>query len=100
MYDERGAAYYAVGYARATKKPVVLICTSGTAVANYYPAIIEAYQDNLPVVVLSADRPAELRNRGANQTIDQRNIFGKYSKHFADLPWASRIFPQISCSCR
>ena len=77
-YDERGAAYYAVGYARATQKPAVLICTSGTAVANYLPAVVEASKDNIPLLVLSADRPPELLETGANQTIYQPHIFGKY----------------------
>lgn len=89
IYDERGAAFHALGYARATKTPAVLICTSGTAVANYYPAVIEAYQENIPLIVLSADRPLELRNTGANQTIDQVDIFGKYTHHFVDLPCPS-----------
>ncbi len=78
-YDERGAAYYAVGYARATGLPMAAICTSGTAVANYSPAVVEAWQSRLPLVLLTADRPSELQNRGANQTIDQINIFGKYA---------------------
>lgn len=86
IYDERGAAFHAIGYARASKRPAVLICSSGTATANYYPAVIEAYQENIPLIILSADRPAELRNTGANQTIDQVNLFGKYSMFFADLP--------------
>ena len=89
FYDERGSAFHAIGYARATKKPAVLICTSGTAVANYYPAVIEASQEALPLIVLSADRPPELRNRGANQTIDQANIFGKYSRYFTEMPCPS-----------
>jgi len=89
IYDERGAAFHALGYARATKTPAVLICTSGTAVANYYPAIIEAFQENLPVIILSADRPPELQNRGANQAIDQKNIYGKYTKHNINFPCPS-----------
>lgn len=86
VYDERGAAFHALGYARATKKAAVLICSSGTAAANYYPAVIEAFQENLPMIVLSADRPVELRNTGANQTINQVDLFGKYTKYFIDLP--------------
>jgi 2-succinyl-5-enolpyruvyl-6-hydroxy-3-cyclohexene-1-carboxylate synthase len=89
IYDERGAAFHALGYARAANNPAVLICTSGTAVANYYPAVIEAYQENIPLIILSADRPPELRGRGANQTIDQINIFGRYTHHFTDLPCPS-----------
>ncbi|MCK5343875.1 MAG: 2-succinyl-5-enolpyruvyl-6-hydroxy-3-cyclohexene-1-carboxylic-acid synthase, partial [Candidatus Heimdallarchaeota archaeon] len=89
IYDERGAAFHALGYARATKIPAVLICTSGTAAANYYPAVIEAFQENIPMIILSADRPSELRNTGANQTIDQVKLFGKYTRCFIDLPCPS-----------
>jgi len=85
-FDERGAAFHALGYARATGKPAVLVCTSGTAAANYYPAIIEASQDNLPLIALTADRPPELRHTGANQTIDQLNLYGKYVRWSYDLP--------------
>ncbi|MCH7759687.1 2-succinyl-5-enolpyruvyl-6-hydroxy-3-cyclohexene-1-carboxylic-acid synthase, partial [Patescibacteria group bacterium] len=86
FYDERGAAFHALGYARASKIPAVLICTSGTAAANYYPAVIEASQEYIPLIVLSADRPPELRNSGANQTIDQVNLYGKYPRLFFDFP--------------
>jgi 2-succinyl-5-enolpyruvyl-6-hydroxy-3-cyclohexene-1-carboxylate synthase len=85
-YDERGAAFLALGYARASGKAAVLICTSGTAAANYYPAVIEAFIDQVPMIVLTADRPPELRDTGANQTIHQPNIFGKYTKWHFDLP--------------
>ncbi|MBU1320432.1 MAG: 2-succinyl-5-enolpyruvyl-6-hydroxy-3-cyclohexene-1-carboxylic-acid synthase [candidate division Zixibacteria bacterium] len=84
--DERGAAFYAIGYAKACGKPVALICTSGTAVANYFPAIIEASQSTTPLIVLTADRPIELRDTGANQTIDQVDIYGRYSRWSVDLP--------------
>src|SRR5512147_695588 len=77
-FDERGAGFVAVGYARATHKPAALICTSGTAVANYLPAVVEASMDHLPLIVLSADRPPELQDTGANQTIPQGNIFGEF----------------------
>ena len=89
-FDERGAAYHAVGYARGCGKPAVLICTSGTAVANYYPAVIEAYMSGLPLIVLSADRPPELHGTGANQTIFQSGIFGRYAKWHCDLPCPDR----------
>ena len=86
FYDERGAAFYALGLARAAGKPAVLICTSGTAAANYYPAVIEASVDCLPLIVITADRPPELRETGANQTIPQPNLFGKFSRWQFDLP--------------
>jgi 2-succinyl-5-enolpyruvyl-6-hydroxy-3-cyclohexene-1-carboxylate synthase len=86
IHDERGAAFHALGYARVTGVPAALICTSGTAVANYYPAVIEAAQDLVPLVVLSADRPPELRDCGANQTIQQQHIFGDYVREFVELP--------------
>ena len=85
-YDERGAAFHALGYARATGNPAVLICTSGTAVANYYPAVVEAALDRLPLVILSADRPPELRDTGANQTIRQGYFFGNYVKWHFNMP--------------
>lgn len=77
-FDERGAAFHALGYARATQRPAVLISTSGTAGANYYPAIIEAAMDGLPMIVMTADRPPELQYTGANQTIEQTHLFGQY----------------------
>jgi len=85
IYDERAAAYHALGYARAANKPAVLICTSGTAAANYFPAVIEAAQEHIPLIVLSADRPPELRDSGANQTIDQVKMYGSYVRWQMDL---------------
>ncbi|MFZ1684796.1 MAG: 2-succinyl-5-enolpyruvyl-6-hydroxy-3-cyclohexene-1-carboxylic-acid synthase [Candidatus Zixiibacteriota bacterium] len=85
-FDERGTAYRAIGYMRASGKPAVIICTSGTAAANFFPAVVEASADSLPLIVLTADRPAELRSRGANQTINQLKLFGSYAKYFVDLP--------------
>jgi 2-succinyl-5-enolpyruvyl-6-hydroxy-3-cyclohexene-1-carboxylate synthase len=84
--DERAAAFHAIGYARATGNPAVLICTSGTAAANYFPAVIEAAMDNLPLIILSGDRPPELRQTGANQTINQVNLYGDYPTWQFDLP--------------
>jgi 2-succinyl-5-enolpyruvyl-6-hydroxy-3-cyclohexene-1-carboxylate synthase len=94
--DERGAGFHAVGYARATGKPAVLICTSGSAASNYYPAIIEAAIEFLPLIIISADRPPELRQTGANQTIDRVNIYGDYTKWEFDLPCpTAEIQPQV-----
>lgn len=84
ILDERSAAYTALGTAKATGKATALICTSGTAVANYYPAVIEARQSGTPLIVLSADRPADERNTGANQTINQIDIYGSYPVLFED----------------
>lgn len=94
--EERGAAFHAVGYGRAGGRPAVLVCTSGTALANYVPAVVEAAQDHIPVLVLSADRPPELQAAGANQTIAQRGIFGSYTRWSAELPVpAPRIDPRV-----
>ncbi|NTU92276.1 MAG: 2-succinyl-5-enolpyruvyl-6-hydroxy-3-cyclohexene-1-carboxylic-acid synthase, partial [Chlorobiaceae bacterium] len=84
--DERSAGFYALGYARATGMPAVLVCTSGTAVANYFPAVVEASADARPMIVLSADRPFELLETGANQTIRQQEIFGSYTRWSFQLP--------------
>ncbi len=92
-YDERGAAYHALGYAKATGKPAVVITTSGTAVANCFPAIIESSMDNVPLVVISADRPPELQDTKANQTIYQSDIFGKYVRFFFNLPCPNENIP-------
>jgi len=92
-YDERSAAFLAIGYAKISKFPAVLICSSGTAVANYFPAIVEAKMDHLPLIVISADRPPELQDTYSNQTINQIDIFGKYVKSFANLPIATIDIP-------
>ena len=84
--DERGAGYFAAGYARATGRPAVVVTTSGTATANLYPSVIESSNDRIPLIVVTADRPTELRNCGANQTIDQVNLYGRYPRFFAELP--------------
>lgn len=85
-FDERGLGFLALGLSQATLKPVVVITTSGTAVANLYPAVIEARQSQLPLIVISADRPPELINCAANQAIDQHNIFANYPVFFNQLP--------------
>ena len=85
-FDERGTAFAALGYGRATGRPAVWITTSGTAVANGLPAIVEAYADSVPLLAITADRPPELRRTGANQTIDQSHIFGTYLRWHCDAP--------------
>ena len=83
--DERTAAFFALGIIKATGKPVAVVCTSGTAVANYHPAVLEAHHTNAPLLLLTADRPAMLRKTGANQTTEQARIFGKAVRYFADV---------------
>jgi 2-succinyl-5-enolpyruvyl-6-hydroxy-3-cyclohexene-1-carboxylate synthase len=79
IIDERAAGYFAVGYARSTGQPPAVICTSGTAAANFFPSAVEAYQSRLPVIYLTADRPNELQDCGANQSINQKKLFGVYA---------------------
>lgn len=83
--DERSAAFFALGIAKASKKPVAILCTSGTATANYYPAIVEAFHARVPLLVLTADRPHELRDVGAPQAIDQIHLYGKHVKWFVEM---------------
>ena len=83
--DERTAAFFALGVAKASGRPVPIVCTSGTAVANYHPAVLEAAHTNTPLLVMTADRPASLRRTGANQTTEQARIFGKAVRYFADV---------------
>ncbi|MEO1351924.1 MAG: 2-succinyl-5-enolpyruvyl-6-hydroxy-3-cyclohexene-1-carboxylic-acid synthase [Cyanobacteria bacterium J06635_15] len=95
-FDERAAAFHALGYTRATGQPAVLVCTSGTAAANYYPAVIEAAVDKLPLIIVSADRPPELRHTGANQTIQQTQLYGRYVQWEFELPCPDlQISPQM-----
>lgn len=85
VVDERSAGFFALGLARATGRPPLLLCTSGTAPAHYYPAVIEASESSLPLVVLSADRPLALTRAGAPQTTDQVRLYGTHARFFADL---------------
>ncbi len=94
-HDERSLGFFALGHAKATGKPAAVIVTSGTAVANLFPAVVEASMSQTPLIILSADRPAELRGSGANQTIDQVRMFGNYTRHFLDLAPKSNSRAQI-----
>lgn len=85
VLDERSASFFALGIARQSRKPVVLVCTSGTAGANFYPAVIEARESRVPLLVLTADRPPELRDCHSGQTIDQLKLFGTYPNWQAEL---------------
>jgi 2-succinyl-5-enolpyruvyl-6-hydroxy-3-cyclohexene-1-carboxylate synthase len=83
--DERSSAFFALGLANRTGSPVALVCTSGTAAVEFYPAIVEAYQQRIPLVICTADRPPELRGTGTNQTINQDNLYKNHIRFFADV---------------
>jgi 2-succinyl-5-enolpyruvyl-6-hydroxy-3-cyclohexene-1-carboxylate synthase len=101
--DERAAAFFALGLAQASGQPAVLACTSGTAAANYLPAVIEAAEAGVPLIVLTADRPPELRDVGAGQTIDQIKLYGSAAKWFFEVgtheatPERLRWMRQLAC---
>ncbi len=103
VIDERDAGFVAVGLAKATGAPAVLACTSGTAAANYAPAVIEAYEARVPLIVLTADRPPELRDNGAGQTIDQVKLYGRAAKWYLEIddapatPARMRWLRQLAC---
>ncbi|WP_324758482.1 2-succinyl-5-enolpyruvyl-6-hydroxy-3-cyclohexene-1-carboxylic-acid synthase [Haloarcula montana] len=84
--DERSSAFFALGRARRTGRPTPLVCTSGTAAANFHPAVIEADQAGVPMLVLTADRPPELIDSGANQTVDQEKLYGDAVRWYRDMP--------------
>ena len=91
-YDERSLGFYALGVAKASLKPVCIVTTSGSAVANLFPAVMEAYMDNIPLIVLSCDRPFEDLDRGINQTCRQENLFGEYVSYSKNFPSAPHSF--------
>ncbi|MEH6651558.1 MAG: 2-succinyl-5-enolpyruvyl-6-hydroxy-3-cyclohexene-1-carboxylic-acid synthase [Motiliproteus sp.] len=105
-FDERGLGFLALGIAKASQQPVAILTTSGTAVANLYPAVIEAAQTDIPLIIISADRPPRLHECGANQAIDQYKIFAKYPRHDLYLPPpqidfpAERLLQQLSTALR
>ncbi len=86
LLDERSAAFFALGAAKASGRPALVLCTSGTAAAHFHPAVLEADQSRVPLVVCTADRPAELRDSGAPQTTDQVHLYGGAVRNFFDLP--------------
>ncbi|NNF82263.1 MAG: 2-succinyl-5-enolpyruvyl-6-hydroxy-3-cyclohexene-1-carboxylic-acid synthase [Flavobacteriaceae bacterium] len=85
IVDERSAGFFALGMAQQIKRPVILVCTSGSALLNYFPAISEAFHSNIPLIVLSADRPKHLVGIGDGQTIDQKNVYGSHVIFTANL---------------
>ena len=96
--DERSASFFALGLAKGERTVVGLLCTSGTAAANYYPAICEAEASQIPLVVLTADRPPEAQGAGAPQTMEQHNLYGSHVKKFLSLalPEAGRVMQRYS----
>jgi 2-succinyl-5-enolpyruvyl-6-hydroxy-3-cyclohexene-1-carboxylate synthase len=101
--DERGGAFFGLGLAKTSGRPVALACTSGTAAANYAPAVIEAHEARVPLLVLTADRPPELRDLGAGQTIDQVKLYGSAAKWYLEVddqpatPERIRWLRQLAC---
>ncbi|BAS59445.1 2-succinyl-5-enolpyruvyl-6-hydroxy-3-cyclohexene -1-carboxylate synthase [Leptolyngbya boryana NIES-2135] len=85
ILDERSASFFALGIARRTHQPVVLVCTSGSAGANFFPAVVEARESRVPLLVLTADRPPELRNCNAGQAIDQQKLFGSFTNFYTEI---------------
>ncbi|MGY6039315.1 2-succinyl-5-enolpyruvyl-6-hydroxy-3-cyclohexene-1-carboxylic-acid synthase [Aeromonas sp. AE23HZ002T15] len=92
-FDERGLGFMALGLAKGTGRPVAIIMTSGTAVANLWPAVAEAQLTGVPLIILSADRPPELIDNGANQAINQQGIFGHYPVYQLNLPSPTQTIP-------
>jgi 2-succinyl-5-enolpyruvyl-6-hydroxy-3-cyclohexene-1-carboxylate synthase len=85
VLDERSAAFYALGMAKRELRPVALLCTSGTAGANYFPAVIEAQESGVPLIVITADRPPEMRGCASGQTIDQERLYGSHVNLYHEL---------------
>lgn len=93
-FDERGVGFHALGFGKASSKPAVVVATSGTAVGNLLPAVMEAYCDRIPLLLLTADRPPELRDCGANQTCDQVKLFANHVRWQLDLPCPDESIPE------
>lgn len=95
VLDERSASFFALGCAKQQFRPTAIVCTSGTAGANFYPAIIEAYESGIPLIVFTADRPPEMRDCGSGQTIDQQKLFGRFVKHYSELAVPETTLPML-----
>ncbi|MCB1121442.1 MAG: 2-succinyl-5-enolpyruvyl-6-hydroxy-3-cyclohexene-1-carboxylic-acid synthase [Verrucomicrobiae bacterium] len=96
VLDERSAGFFALGLAKQSHRPVALVCTSGTAAVNFFPAVVEASESRIPLLVLTADRPPELRDCGAGQTIDQIRLYGNYPVFQEEMALPSVGFSEIS----
>jgi 2-succinyl-5-enolpyruvyl-6-hydroxy-3-cyclohexene-1-carboxylate synthase len=100
--DERSGSFFGVGLGKSTGKPAVLLCTSGTAAAEFHPAVVEAFYSRTPLIVITADRPPELRDVGANQAIDQQQLYGRAVRWFFDpgppveIPGAPRMWRRLA----
>jgi 2-succinyl-5-enolpyruvyl-6-hydroxy-3-cyclohexene-1-carboxylate synthase len=95
VLDERSAAFFALGLAKRTRRPVVLLCTSGTAGANYFPAVIEAQESGVPLLVITADRPPEMRDCRSGQTIDQQKLFGNHVNFYHEYAVPAATLPLL-----
>ncbi|GIU88725.1 MAG: 2-succinyl-5-enolpyruvyl-6-hydroxy-3-cyclohexene-1-carboxylate synthase [Acidimicrobiia bacterium] len=103
VVDERSAAFFALGLGKASGRPAVLVCTSGTAAVNFHPAVVEAYHARVPMIVCTADRPPELRDVGAGQTIEQAGLYGRATRWAhdpgppADAPGVGAVWRALAC---
>lgn len=95
MLDERSAAFFAIGLARQRRRPLVLLCTSGTAGANYFPAVVEAQESGVPLLVITADRPPEMRECRSGQTIDQEKLFGGHVNFYHEFAVPQATLPML-----
>lgn len=95
VLDERSAGFYALGWAKQDLRPVALLCTSGTAGAHYYPAVIEAHEAGVPLIVITADRPPEMRACASGQTIDQHRLYGVYVHFYHELALPEANLPLV-----
>ena len=96
ILDERSASFFALGCAKRQHQPVALVCTSGTAGANFYPAVIEAYESGIPLLVFTADRPPEMRDCASGQTIDQQKLFGRFVQHYSEMAVPEASLPMLA----